>query len=145
MKTSISKSALSPARARLLELLQSLNFGRVEGLKVHGGEPIFDPPPRVIQTLKLGADNGPRPERSYSDFRLKHQTVEMLNLLSSLGHGEVRSIEVRFGLPNGMEIERSSDYSGEASASGATRRGCTIYNDEEPGCHRVGEEEGGAR
>ena len=33
-----TKRSLSPARRRLLALLQDLNFGRVEGLVVRGGE-----------------------------------------------------------------------------------------------------------
>jgi hypothetical protein len=129
---SITKSSLSPAQARLFELLQGLNFGRVEGLRVRAGEPIFDPPPRVIQTVKLGLDNGPRPERSYGDFRLKHQVVEMLDIVSSLGDGEVRSIDVRHGLAYCMEIYRPADYSGEGSASNAIRTGRTFYLAEAP-------------
>ncbi len=132
MNPSISKSCLSPAQARLLELLQGLNFGRVEALRVRAGEPFFDPPPRVIQTVKLGSDNGPRPELSYADFRLKHQIVEMLDIVSSLGEGEIRAIDVRHGLPYCMEIDRPPDYSGERSPADVIRTGRTVYLAEQP-------------
>ena len=145
MNPSITKSCLSLAQARLIELLQSLNFGRVEGLRVGAGEPIFDPPPRVIQTVRLGSDNGPRPERSYTDFRLKHQIVEMLDIFSRLGEGEIRAIDVRHGLPYCMEIDRPPDYSGERSASDAIRTGRSVYLAEEPLGDRIPEKDGGAR
>jgi hypothetical protein len=145
MNPSITKSCLSPAQARLFELLQGLNFGRVEGLRVRAGEPIFDPPPRVIQTVKLRSNNDPRPERSYSDFRLKRQIVEMLDIVSSLGDGEVRSIDVRHGLPHCMEIDRPPDYSVERLASDAIRSGRTVYLPEEPLGDNDPEKDGAAR
>jgi hypothetical protein len=105
----ITKSSLPPALARLVELLQALNFGRVEALTVRGGQPVFDPPPRVIQKLKMGADNAPRPEIGHSDFRLKDGVIELLEMIARLDNGEIRSIEVRCGLPVSAEIEWRSE------------------------------------
>jgi hypothetical protein len=101
----ITKSSLTPALARLVELLQALNFGRVEALTIRDGQPVFDPPPRVIQKLKMGADNAPRPEVGYADFRLKDGVIELLEMIARLENGEIRSIEVRCGLPVSAEIE----------------------------------------
>ena len=67
------KSSLSASQTRLVEEMQRLNFGCIERLLIHGGEPIFDPPPRLIRDVKLGADNGPRPEMAKEDFALKSQ------------------------------------------------------------------------
>jgi hypothetical protein len=76
-----TKSALSAAQTQLVQLLQAVNFGRVEALHVIHGQPCFDLPPRVIQKVKFGgAENGPRAEIGYSDFRLKHGIVELLEL-----------------------------------------------------------------
>ena len=101
-----TKSSLSAAQAQLVQLLQAVNFGRVEALQVTQGQPSFDPPPRVIQKLKFGGgENGPRAEFGYSDFRLKHGVVELLELISSIEKGEIRSIEIRFGLPCTVEFE----------------------------------------
>ena len=105
MNQPITKSSLTPALARLIELLQSLNFGRVEALTIRNGQPVFDPPPRVVQKLKMGADNAPRNEISYADFRLKDGVIELLDVISRLGNGEIRSIEVRCGLPVSVEVE----------------------------------------
>jgi len=101
----VTKSALKPGSARLVELLQALNFGRIEALAIRGGQPVFDPPPRIIQKLKMGADNAPRPEMDYADFRLRDGVIELLELIARLGNGEIRSIEVRCGLPVSAEVE----------------------------------------
>jgi hypothetical protein len=108
----ITKSSLSDAQSRLIQLLQQINFGRLELLQVRGGEPMFEPPPRIIRKLKLGADNAPRPEASLQDFWLKHQTVEMLQEIADLGDGEVLSIEIKNGLPFLIEIEHSIGRAG---------------------------------
>ena len=105
MNQPITKSSLTPALARLVELLQALNFGRVEALTIRAGQPVFDPPPRVVQKLKMGADNAPRPEMGYADFRLKDGVIELLQMIARLDNGEIRSIEVRLGLPVSAEIE----------------------------------------
>jgi hypothetical protein len=101
----ITKSSLTPGMARLIELLQELNFGRIEALAIRGGQPVFDPPPRVIQKLKMGADNAPRPEIGSADFRLKDGVIELLEVIARLENGEIRSIEVRCGLPVSAEVE----------------------------------------
>ena len=62
MNEPITKSSLSEPQRQLIELMQRLNFGRIEALHVQDGEPMFDPAPRIVQKVKIGADNGPRPE-----------------------------------------------------------------------------------
>jgi hypothetical protein len=105
MKQPSTKSSLSAAQAQLVELFQALNFGRVEALRVSRGQPTFDPPPRVVQKLKFGGENGPRAEIGYGDFRLKHGIVELLELISGIEEGKIISIEVRFGLPCTVELK----------------------------------------
>lgn len=95
MNQVLTKSSLTPAFARLVELIQALNFGRVEALRVRDGRPFFDLPPRVIQKVKMGADDSPRPEIVYGDFRLKDTIVDLLQTIARVGDGEIRSIEVR--------------------------------------------------
>jgi hypothetical protein len=83
----------------LIELMQQINFGRIEGLLVRNGEPAFVPPPEVIREVKFGGENGPRPERGVDDFALKAQVVELIQQLNGLGDGTVEAIEVKHGLP----------------------------------------------
>jgi len=100
-----TKSSLTAPQRQLVELLQQLNFGRIENLRVSGGEPAFEPAPRIVQKLKMGGENGPRPEVANEDFRLKQQTIEMLEAIAELGNGTVSAIEIKHGLPFSLEIE----------------------------------------
>jgi hypothetical protein len=104
----LTKSSLTPGSAHLVELMQAVNFGRIEALLIRGGEPVFEPAPRIIQKVKMGADNGPRPEAGYADFRLKGGIVELLELFARLKDGEIRILEVRCGLPVSAEMEWAS-------------------------------------
>jgi hypothetical protein len=104
----ILKSCLLREEAQLVELLQSVNFGRVEALRVRGGVPILEPSPRIVQTLKMGGgQNGPREEASLPDYWLKQPIVELLQTIRHIGDGEILAIDVRYGLPFTVEIERS--------------------------------------
>jgi hypothetical protein len=101
-----TKSKLSAQRRNLLETMQQLNFGRIEGLCVLDGQPTFSPTPRLVQEIKIGGENGPRPEHDRDDFVLRSSVIELFNHLDRLGTGTVSSIEVRYGLPTRLTIER---------------------------------------
>ena len=49
---------LSPARKHLLDLMQRIGFGRIEGLVVRENEPVFDPCPTVKKLLVFGKEEG---------------------------------------------------------------------------------------
>jgi hypothetical protein len=108
MRVPLSKAALSPARRRLVELLQQLNFGRVKGLSVLDGDPVFDPPPRVVREVKFGGENGPRPEAAASDFPLKSQVVELFQHFDEIGDGTIDVLEVKHGLPFRMVVAEAA-------------------------------------
>jgi len=95
-----------------VDLLQDLNFGRIEGLHVRGGEPTFEPAPRIVQKLKMGGENGPRPESTLDDFWLKHQVVEMFDVIAGIGEGQVLAIDVKNGLPFSLEVVHPSRSTG---------------------------------
>jgi hypothetical protein len=105
MVAATAKSSLSPEQSRLVEWMQTVNFGRVEQLLVRGGEPVFTPPPRVIRDIKLGADNGARPEIARADFELKREVRELFTHLEAIGDGVVHCLEVKHGLPFKMTVE----------------------------------------
>lgn len=105
MNDLMTKASLSAGRRRLLETMQRLNFGRIEDLEIRGGDPVFNPAPRFVQDIKLGGENGPRPELGATDFVLKSQVAEFFDYLSRLGDGTVETIEVKHGLPFKLVIE----------------------------------------
>jgi hypothetical protein len=102
-----AKAALSPNRRRLVEVMQQLNFGRIEGLAIRAGEPTFSPAPRIVQDIKIGTDAGPRPELGREDFALKAPVIELFEQFDRLWDGTIESVEVRHGLPFRVIVERS--------------------------------------
>jgi hypothetical protein len=100
----VSKGTLSSQRVRLVEVMQALNFGRIERLVIAGGQPVLHPPPRIVREIKFGAENGPRPEVSAEDFALKAQVIELFNSLDELRDGVVEALEIKHGLPFHMLI-----------------------------------------
>jgi hypothetical protein len=105
MPSTKTKTSLSPGRRRLLELMQQINFGRIDGITVRDGEPLFDSSPRIVREIKFCGENGPRAELGIDDFALKAQVVELFEHLDGLVNGKIGSIEVKYGLPFRMSIE----------------------------------------
>ena len=99
-----NKASLSPARRRLLELFQQINFGQLESLDIRDGEPILDPMPRRQFVIKFCGENGPRPELSQSDFSLKQQVVELFAFFDQRQNGVIDVLEIKHGLPFRMVV-----------------------------------------
>ena len=99
------KSSVSGARGRLIELMQRLHFGRVEGLIFIAGHPVFDPPPRIVHEIKFGGKNGPHPKAGSGDFALKAQVRDLFARLEELGDGVILCLEIKHGLPFKMDVE----------------------------------------
>jgi len=104
-KHPVTKSTLSPARDRIVTMMQKVGFGTIDGLHVRGGEPIYTPPPRIVREIKFGGDNGPHAMAKAEDFVLKEQVREFLSHLDAIGTGIIQSLEVKHGLPFRMTIE----------------------------------------
>jgi hypothetical protein len=103
-----TKSSLTPAQQLFVTEMQRINYGRIEGLVVRRGEPVLDPPPRVVREIKFGGDNGPRPEVAKTDFTLKAQVRDLFAHLEAMGDSVIRSIEIQRGLPFRMTVEEVS-------------------------------------
>lgn len=96
---------LTPARQRLLSLMQRLCFGTIHNLHFRAGDPVFEPPPRVVRRKKNGGTNQPRPQANAGDFALKLEWVEFFHDLDAMGDGVILLIEVAHGLPIIHEYE----------------------------------------
>jgi len=105
MNTRPTFSSLSAARQRLVRLMQSVNFGRIEKLQIRGGEPLLDSRLLVYRDVKFCGDNAPRPEASSQNFVLKGEVLDLLKELTELGDGTVECLVVRHGLPFTASIE----------------------------------------
>lgn len=94
-----NKQSLSPARRRLVELLQDIRFGRVERLCVRSGEPDWAAPPRVLRDIRLGKTNGPHPMRAADDFSLRAEVTALFALFDEERDLDVEVLEVQHGVP----------------------------------------------
>ena len=108
MTRAIRSSQLSANEQRLLKLLQQINFGRLRGLRIRKGQPVFDPPPRTQRDHKFGGQNGPRAEVRLEDYVLKKEVIELFRQLRQLGNGTIVNLEVRAGLPFLMTDEEEA-------------------------------------
>ena len=98
---------VTPAKRRLLQLMQEVYFGHIDGLVIRDGEPVFDPAPKVVREIKFGGDNGPKPliiSRALFD---KPQITALFEHLAQIHEGVIQSLEVQRGLPFRMRIEES--------------------------------------
>jgi len=100
-----TKSALSIPRKTLLELMQRINFGVIEKLAIRGGEPILNPPPRIVRDVKFCSEGDSRPESHLSDFILKAQVLELFRVFDRRRNGTIHCLEIKHGLPFRMQIE----------------------------------------
>ncbi len=99
-----TKRTLTPARQRLVELMQEVNFGRIEALHIRDGEPVFEPPPRVLRDFLFGKTNAANPARGKDDFALKEQLIELFDLFDRERTLTVESLVVQNGLPVRMTV-----------------------------------------
>ncbi|MGD9791229.1 MAG: hypothetical protein AB7Q00_09315 [Phycisphaerales bacterium] len=97
-QNAVRTESLRPGARRLVELMQQIGFGRIEHLHVAGGEPVFEPAPKVIREVKFDREPGQHPADRPPDFALKRAVVELLAELRQLDDAAV-TIEVRHGLP----------------------------------------------
>jgi hypothetical protein len=100
----VQKRDLSHDGMQLLELMQRINFGRIEGLQVVNGEPVFSSIKSARSIHKLKGENGPRPELEIADFSLKQEVCELFRLIDRVGNGELDLIEIKHGLPFIVEL-----------------------------------------
>ncbi len=99
-----TKGALSPARKRLVELMQELNFGRIEDLRIQDAEPVLDSASRVLREIALGRDNAPNPARTRSDFALKKEVVDLFAFFDRERSVTIEKLVVQAGLPVRMTV-----------------------------------------
>ena len=104
MTGSHTKRSLSAPRQRLVRLLQEINFGRLEHLQVRDGEPVFDPPPRILREVVLGKTNVPNPAKKMEDFYLKEHLIELFGLFDRKRSCTIDSLVVQDGLPVRMTV-----------------------------------------
>lgn len=100
----MKKSDLTGSLQELLETMQRISFGEINGLSIRNGQPNPEQPPVVIRHLKFGSGNRPQPEAQLSDFVLNAKMEEFFASLGRIEEGTIAKIEVKEGLPFRMVL-----------------------------------------
>ena len=102
--TNVTKASLTPARRCVIELMQEINYGRLEGLEVRDCEPVLDPPPRVVRQIVFGKDNGPNACRANDGFALKKKMAELFEFFDRERSFLILELVIDNGLPVRMAV-----------------------------------------
>ena len=128
------KSDLSLPQQRLVVEMQRTSYGRIEGLLLRDGEPVFTDSTRVIRTIKLGGgDNGPRAEHLLPETELKREHIELFRHLPQIGNGLVCALHIAAGLPRHIEVEQEAEPSPCQSAVCQSPAGNQLSDAKSPG------------
>ena len=101
----VSTRDLRPSERVFLAAMSDLGFGRFEYLRIERGELILDPWPTVVRGVKFGSQGPGAAKVPPDEFELKPQVAELFEYVRSVDAGEIRTLEVKHGLPFSMEIE----------------------------------------
>ena len=104
----IRKRMLSPARKELIDLMSDIHYGSIENLLVRGGEPVLQPPPRIVHDVRLGRHEIKPSVRNRSDFALKAQLVDLFKRLDSISDGVIDRIDIQAGLPFRIRVAQAA-------------------------------------
>ena len=89
----------------MVEALRRLDFGRLEDLRFRAGEPLLDPPPRTIRTLKFGSGGEVGPTPSLEELADRPAVRQLLRHMDRMRDGCFLRIEVRDASPVFSEVE----------------------------------------
>lgn len=82
-----------------------MRFGRIEALAVRGGQPVLDPPPRVVRAVRLSEVGPSRPEPAGAQYPWKREQIALVRELAAIDTGVIDVIKVHHGLPVALEIQ----------------------------------------
>lgn len=105
MSRPVSTRDLLPSERTFVTAVSRLGFGRFEYLRIERGELVLDPWPTVVRDVKFGSQDPGAAKIAPDDFELKPQVAEFFEYVRAVDAGEIRTLEVKHGLPFSMEIE----------------------------------------
>jgi hypothetical protein len=90
---------------RLIAAIRTLRFGRFEYLRIERGEIVLTPWPTSVREVKFGSQEPGASKVPAAEFELKPQVAELFEYVRAVDIGEIRTLEVKHGLPFSMEVE----------------------------------------
>jgi len=85
--------------------MRRMGFGRYEYVQIRNGELVLDPWPTTVRDVKFGTTDPVALRQFPDEFELKQQVAELFEYVRSVEAGEIRTLEVKNGLPFSMEVE----------------------------------------
>ena len=111
MRAPVSTQELLPSERAFVAAMQQLHFGCYEHLRIRDGEIVLDPWPVGVQNIRFAVDS-PARRLPRTGFTLKRQVAELLGYVRTVAAGEIRTLEVRHGLPFSMTVELRPERNG---------------------------------
>ncbi len=105
MHAPASTRDLLPSEYRFVIAMQHIGFGSFESLLIENGELVLDPWPTTIRGVKFGSEDRSASLTAPAEFELKRQVIELLEYVRAVEAGEIRTLEIRHGLPFSMEVQ----------------------------------------
>ena len=96
---------LLPSERRFVDAMSDVGFGRFEFLRIEHGELVLDPWPTTVRGVKFGSSSAATHKPLADEFELKSQVAEFFEYVREVDSGEIRTLEIRHGLPFSMEVE----------------------------------------
>lgn len=112
MSRPASTRDLLPSERRFVAAMTRLGFGRFEYLRIERGELVLDPWPAAVRDVKFGAQDPGATKALPGEFDLKPQVAELIEYVRAVDAGEIRTLEIRHGLPFSMEVELAAEGRG---------------------------------
>lgn len=108
----VSTRDLRPTERAFVAAMQQLGFGRFEFVRVERGELVLDPWPTAVRNIKFGTADPAALKQLPAEFDLKEQVAELFEYIRSVDAGEIRTLEIKNGLPFSMQIEQRPEPNG---------------------------------
>ena len=105
MNRVLATSDLRSSERTFVAAIQRLGFGRFEFLRIKNSELVLDPWPTMVRGVKFGSEEQTTSHTPPEEFRLKRQVIELFEYVREVDTGEIRTLEIRHGLPFSMEVE----------------------------------------
>lgn len=119
MTPPITNQDLLPSEVAFDADMWELGFGIFKHLQIRGGEMVVEPAPVTVRHVKFGTPATPA-KRSGAVSELRQQTAELFAYIRGVDRGEIRTLEIRHGIPFSMEVELAG---AQTNAAEGGRRG----------------------
>ena len=101
-------SQLDAGDQKLLKLMQTIDYGRLEQFSICNGHVVATSTSRKVRSRKIGTRTIPHHQsRPDGDFLLNEKQTEFFNEIREVPEGYIKVIQIQAGLPISFEIEES--------------------------------------